>query len=337
MSQQSAWIRAQGADLTIEDNAIPTPGSGEVLVKVTAIAFTPLEAKIQKAAIVPMPYPNILGMSFSGIVENVGPDVTKVKAGDRVSVIRTRMTLADSRFGGFQQYALAAEGVTSKLSDAVSIQDSAASIINLASIASAFSIVMGLDRPSLTGPAKSNGKKFLIYGGSSPAGALGVSYAVAAGYEVVTTSSPSNKAYVESLKPVAILDHTSATIFDDVASHGLYDHIFDAVGVPESVAVVAGYVKSIGGGKYYSFLPGENLPEGVQVQAQPYSFELDEKVNEGFRDWFYNELVATGLGRTIVPTRAQWLEGGLADAQKALDLMWEHKVSSRKLLTNPNA
>lgn len=48
MSHQAAWIKKPHGDLVIEEFPIPTPGSGELLVKVSVIAFSPLEAKIQK-------------------------------------------------------------------------------------------------------------------------------------------------------------------------------------------------------------------------------------------------------------------------------------------------
>lgn len=49
MANQAAWIPAAEADLVLQDGTdIPTPGQGEVLVKVKCIAFSPIEAKIQK-------------------------------------------------------------------------------------------------------------------------------------------------------------------------------------------------------------------------------------------------------------------------------------------------
>ena len=48
MSHQAAVIKQQHANLTVEQSPIPTPGPGELLVKVKVIAFSPLEAKIQK-------------------------------------------------------------------------------------------------------------------------------------------------------------------------------------------------------------------------------------------------------------------------------------------------
>lgn len=48
---QAAWITAAKASLVVKDDTetpTPTPGQGELLVKVKCIAFSPIEAKIQK-------------------------------------------------------------------------------------------------------------------------------------------------------------------------------------------------------------------------------------------------------------------------------------------------
>lgn len=48
MSHQAAWIKERYANLVVDEAPTPTPGPGELLVKVKVIGFSPLEAKIQK-------------------------------------------------------------------------------------------------------------------------------------------------------------------------------------------------------------------------------------------------------------------------------------------------
>lgn len=48
MNHQAAWIKEPNATLVVDEAPMPTPGSGEILVKVKVIGFSPLEAKIQK-------------------------------------------------------------------------------------------------------------------------------------------------------------------------------------------------------------------------------------------------------------------------------------------------
>ena len=290
---------------------------------------------------IPIPYPNILGMSFAGIVESVGPDVADFKAGDRIATVRDGPKAADPRFGAYQQYALASRTSTAKLPDGVTLESGATSLLNLAAAAAALSIHMGLDRPSLASKAEAKGNKILIYGGSSSAGGLATSYATAAGYEVITTSSPKHKDFVQSLGPSRIIDHTKPgeDVLSNIRSHGPYEAIFDAIGTPPVNNLLAQYLHSIGGGKYYSVGgPDKPLAEDVQCIFAPFSLALDKPEHQEFRAWFYIELVPRGLQEGIVvPTRPQWIEGGLDQAQKALDLMWEDKVSGAKLVMDLSA
>ena len=279
-------------------------------------------------------------MSFGGIVESVGADVTDFKPGDRIVTVRDGPKAADPRFGAYQQYALASQTSTSKLPDSVTLETGATSILNLAAVTAALSMFMGLDRPSLATKAEANGKKILIYGGSSSAGGLATSYATAAGYEVITTSSPQNKDFVQSLGPSTIIDHSQPgkELVSNIQSHGPYEAILDSIGLSSVIDLLAEYLHSVGGGAFYSLLAADKpLPDDVECKFAPYSLALDKPEHKEFRTWFYTELVPRGLETGVVlPTRPQWVNGGLGQAQEALDLMIEGKVSSKKLLMDPS-
>lgn len=48
MANQAAWIKEKHAKVVLDDAETPTPGEGEVLVKVEVIAFSPIESKLQR-------------------------------------------------------------------------------------------------------------------------------------------------------------------------------------------------------------------------------------------------------------------------------------------------
>jgi NADPH2:quinone reductase len=78
---------AQNGDasvLILKDKAIPTPGAGQVLVKLKAIGVNFIDI-YQRKGTYPIPLPYTPGLEGSGIVEAVGSDVTEVKPGDRVA------------------------------------------------------------------------------------------------------------------------------------------------------------------------------------------------------------------------------------------------------------
>jgi NADPH:quinone reductase-like Zn-dependent oxidoreductase len=65
----------------------PTPGPGKVLVRVKAAGINPGEASIRKGLFAdrwPSTFPSGQGSDLAGIVEELGPGVTKVAVGDEV-------------------------------------------------------------------------------------------------------------------------------------------------------------------------------------------------------------------------------------------------------------
>ena len=290
----------------------------------------------------PFAYPNILGLSFAGVVESVGSDVTGFERGDRVAVVRSDSKLDDARFGAFQQYSLASSDMTSKLLPETSLEAGATTIVNLATVTSALSWFLSLDRPSLAGPVEQKSEKILIYGGSSPSGGLAVKYARTAGYQVVTTSSPRNHDFVASLGPTTILDHTEPAdkFVEDLRAHGPYYKTLDTIGLPPVTDMLCEYLSSVGGGSYNTLIPllgGEKpVPDNVNRRFESYGWIFSEPQHKEFKEWFFNELVPKGLASgTVVPTRAQWVKGGLKQAQHALDLMDRGDVSGHKLVMDP--
>ena len=55
-----------------------------------------------------------------------------------------------------------------------------------------------------------------IFGGSTSVGANAIQLAVAAGYEVISTASPKNHAYVRGLGASEVFDYHSATVVADM-------------------------------------------------------------------------------------------------------------------------
>jgi len=86
-TMQAAVVRAFGKPLAIEEVPIPTPGPGEVLVKIaaTGVCHTDLHAADGDWPVKPTP-PFIPGHEGAGIVAALGPGVTNLKEGDPVGI-----------------------------------------------------------------------------------------------------------------------------------------------------------------------------------------------------------------------------------------------------------
>jgi NADPH2:quinone reductase len=89
--------------LKLEEVPTPVPAAGQVLVHVRAAGVNPYDTYMRAGtyAIKP-PLPYTPGSDAAGVVESVGPGVTKVKAGDRVYTAQTVS-------GAYAEYALAGE------------------------------------------------------------------------------------------------------------------------------------------------------------------------------------------------------------------------------------
>jgi len=69
-----------------EEVQVGKPGPGEARVRHTAIGLNYVETYV-RSGLYPVPLPSALGTEAAGVVEEVGPGVTDVKAGDRVAYV----------------------------------------------------------------------------------------------------------------------------------------------------------------------------------------------------------------------------------------------------------
>ena len=97
-------IESPGTASKVVDLPRPTPGDGEVLVRIGASGVNPLDTKIRAgaAAHARHPFPVTLGMDLAGTIEQVGAQVTEFSPGDEVYGMTgggggIQGTLADSR------------------------------------------------------------------------------------------------------------------------------------------------------------------------------------------------------------------------------------------------
>src|SRR5499433_4628359 len=85
-TMQAAVLEQHGAPFRLSSVPRPTPGSGQVLVRIAASAVNPLDIKIRTgaAAHARHPLPAILGLDLAGTIEATGEAVTRFRRGDEV-------------------------------------------------------------------------------------------------------------------------------------------------------------------------------------------------------------------------------------------------------------
>lgn len=200
--------------LTYEEAPRPTPAANEVLIRVSATSVNPFDCAVRAgylAGYFNHTLPLILGTDVSGVVEEVGQDVTAFRPGDAVYT-RTGVF----RDGAYAEYAVAAES------------DVAIRPHSLGAIASA-----ALPHVSLTAwqalfevAELSAGQTVLIHGAAGGVGHVAVQLAKWRGARVIGTTSQ-HADFLAELGTDEIIDYT-AVAFEEVASN--VDVVLDTVG-----------------------------------------------------------------------------------------------------------
>lgn len=204
--------------LELKDVPRPTPGEGEVLVRVCAAAANPADWHLMRGSPVGMrlatglrkPKNTGLGADMAGVVEEAGENVTAFQPGDEVFA-----DLASSGFGAFAEYAVAPENLVVRKPANLSFEEAAA--VPLASVTALQAL---RDKGGIQ-----LGQQVLINGASGGVGTFAVQIAKAFGAYVTGVCSTKNLDLVRSVGADDVIDYTK----HDVTRLGRrFDLIVDA-------------------------------------------------------------------------------------------------------------
>ena len=167
-----------------------------------------------------MKFPFVLGSDLAGEVVQVGSGITRFKVGDRVlghalGVDKKRNRAAE---GAFQQYTVLLNHMAAPIPATLCYE--CASVLPLG-LSTAACGLFQKDQLALRYPTenpKPTGETLLVWGGSTSVGSNAIQLAVAAGYQVVTTASPSNFDYVKRLGAAYAFDYNSPTVLKDLVA-----------------------------------------------------------------------------------------------------------------------
>jgi len=97
--------------LQLDEVQVGEPGPGQVRVRHTAIGVNFLDT-YQRSGLYPMQLPGTAGNEAAGIVEAVGPDVTELKAGDRIAYTGLTGAYCDVRLVPADRVVKIPDGIT---------------------------------------------------------------------------------------------------------------------------------------------------------------------------------------------------------------------------------
>lgn len=210
-----------GAPLRLSRLERPTPGAGEVLVRIHASGLNPLDAKIRagRADHAQHPLPAVLGIDMAGVVESVGPGVTGFAIGDEVYGMTGGV---GGHQGSLAEFASVDAALLAPRPRALSMREAAA--MPLVVITAWEGLV---DRAGVR-----PGQRVLVHGGAGGIGHIAIQIARAHGAEVFATGSAAQQEVIERFGATAI-DRAATTADQYVEQHTGgegFDIIFDTVG-----------------------------------------------------------------------------------------------------------
>ncbi|MET8901699.1 NADP-dependent oxidoreductase [Streptomyces sp. NPDC004538] len=163
-----------------EDVDRPVPGSGQVLVRVAATSFNPVDDHIRAgvlAEMIPIALPYVPGIDLAGTVAELGAGVTGLEVGDRV----VAMLPLDSA-GGAAEYVLAPAASLTAAPRTTELADAAAlPLTGLAAWQTVFELA-----------ELKPGQTVLVNGAGGAVGGLVVQLAVDAGAKVTAVDAPTH-------------------------------------------------------------------------------------------------------------------------------------------------
>jgi NADPH:quinone reductase-like Zn-dependent oxidoreductase len=225
----------------------PSPGAGEVLMRIEASGVTVLDTKIRAGAAghARHPLPAVLGMELAGTVEEIGAGVSRFRPGDAVYGMTGGV-------GGIQgslaRYAAVDADLLAKKPGSLSMRAAAALPLNIITAWEGL-----VDRAKLQA-----GQTVLVQGGAGGVGHLALQLAVAFGAIPFATGSAANAVVIAALGATPI-DYRAEAPADYIArltdGRG-FDLVYDTAGgvsLDASFAAVARFghvVSALGWGTH---------------------------------------------------------------------------------------
>lgn len=200
--------------LKVEQVPRPTPGTGEMLLRVHAAGVNPVDWKVRQAGgrMLNAKLPFTLGYDVSGVVEEMGEGLSQFKVGDEVFAY-----LSLSRGGGYAEYAIVKFDEAARKPKNVSHVEAAG--VPLAALTAWQALFDTADLKQ--------GQTALIHAGAGGVGVFAVQLAKWKGARVIATASKENHNFLKQLGVDEVIDYKSQKFADVVKD---VDVVLDSVG-----------------------------------------------------------------------------------------------------------
>lgn len=323
---KAAYIEAPGPPEVIRFGEMPKPsaGSGQILVRVTAVCVDPIDVYIRSGAFpIPLPSPFIIGRDLVGRVEQIAPGVTKFAPGDRVWCNNQGY---DGRQGTFAEFAAVDERLLYPLPAGVDEHQA------VAFVHSAFTACLGLERAK-----PSAGETLFVNGGSGNVGSAVIQLAQGRGLRVAATAGNAEGLdWCRSIGAAAVANYKEDdvdAVLKEFAPHGVNIY-WDTSGQPDfDVAInrlaTGGRVIVMAGLKARPLFPvGPFYVKGCSMHGFAITHATDDELAKSAEEivgWMSQGKLRVRIDR-VLP---------LGEAQTAHRLIEEHAPIAGKIVLVP--
>jgi NADPH2:quinone reductase len=161
--------------LTVGDRPVATPGPGEIRIRHKAVGLNFIDT-YQRKGLYPLPLPAVLGSEAVGMVEAVGPNVTRFKLGDRAAYAGPMGAYAETNVVKADQAVHVPDGIADDIAAVVMLKGMTAEYL--------------LRRCFPVQP----GQTILVHAAAGATGGMMVQWASALGARVIGTAGSEDKA-----------------------------------------------------------------------------------------------------------------------------------------------
>jgi NADPH:quinone reductase-like Zn-dependent oxidoreductase len=238
--------------LKYENFADPTPGPGEVLVRVQAVSINPVDWKMRSGAAkdrFPVTFPGIIGRDVAGVVREIGDGVKDFKEGDHVIAL-AHATYAELCVVKATEPALIPDG----------LEMTVAATVPLVSLTG--------DQLIHRGTKAEVGQTIFLSGALGSVGRIALYCAIESGIKVIAGVRKKQISEALALGAVAAIDISDD---DEIAKLGTVDAVADTIGGPIGTKLIR---KVKPGGNFGSVVgPPSNAALNPTIQVNAFMAE----------------------------------------------------------------
>ncbi|KAJ4403229.1 hypothetical protein N0V91_006632 [Didymella pomorum] len=329
------------------------PTGNQVRVRNEWTASTPLDLHQNDGGLL-VKHPQVLGDGTAGTVEEVGPDVKKLKIGDKVFGFTWRSQAEKAH----QEFVTAEEWLLAKLPEGFTLAEAVTLPNNFVTVFHAVTTDLGIElpwpKPDDYVPANAD-IAILIWGGASSVGQFAIQILRYYGYtNIVATASRKQHDKLQRLGAKSLFDYNNPDVVESLKQAGGEKGIpltLDCIGSKNgSIEPISQVAKS--GAKVAILLPvivrdssETEAPEyemdvqkvahwnaGVDARGVRTHFYLD---NDFFKHHLQPDIMPTLLSKGVVtPQQQKIIEGAtlLERAQKAMDMLRRKEARMERLV-----